>query len=44
MNHAHTLQDDFDHFIAYSGYWDLPEEEKARLYKAYEHGNDRGEG
>ena len=34
----HTLEEDFQHFLAYSNA--LPPDERLRM--AYEHGNDRG--
>lgn len=35
---AHTVDEDFQHFLSYTGYSLLSDEEKARLRVAYVHG------
>jgi len=33
---THTIQEDFDHFLSYSGYWQESAEVKEKLFKAFE--------
>jgi hypothetical protein len=39
----HSLEEDFQHFLAYQGWLGLSDEEIARLRIDYEHGASRGE-
>ena len=32
----HTMQEDFEHFLSYSGLWREPDEIKAKLFQAFE--------
>jgi len=43
MSKEHTVQEDFEHFLAYTGYHALPEKELARIKHAYYHGADSTE-
>ncbi len=37
----HTIEEDFEHFLAYSGFAKPPLEVEVALFKAYEHGSAR---
>ena len=39
---VHTVEEDFGHFLSYTGFWRAPQQEQDRLRKAYEDGSDRG--
>lgn len=39
----HSLEEDFQHFLAYQNWLGLSDDEIARLRIAYEHGASRGE-
>ena len=43
MSKEHTTQEDFEHFLAYTGYNALHAVEIARLKRAYYHGADSPE-